>query len=44
VLTVLGPDEGPRFADAHGIAALFSVRGTEGLECNASAAWKARRD
>lgn len=45
VLTVLGPDEGPRFADDHGIAALFSVRGAEGLAWRASAAWKkAHRD
>jgi thiamine biosynthesis lipoprotein len=40
VLTVLGPDEGARFADAHGIAALFSVRDAEGLEWRPSAAWK----
>ncbi|KWT69934.1 hypothetical protein APY03_6789 [Variovorax sp. WDL1] len=43
VLTVLGPNEGMRFADAHGIAALFSVRGAEGLEWRESAAWKKAR-
>lgn len=43
VLTVLGPDEGPRFADAHGVAALFSVRGATGLEWQASSDWKARQ-
>ncbi|VTU25895.1 Thiamine biosynthesis lipoprotein ApbE precursor [Variovorax sp. PBS-H4] len=44
VLTVLGPHEGLRFADEHGIAALFSVRGAAGLERHASAAWKERQD
>nr|WP_232076794.1 FAD:protein FMN transferase [Variovorax sp. PBL-H6] len=44
VLTVLGPDEGLCFADAHGIAALFSVRAAEALEWRPSTAWKERRD
>ena len=41
VLMVLGAQEGPRFAEAHRVAALFSRRGPEGLEWHASAAWKA---
>ncbi|WP_238136690.1 FAD:protein FMN transferase [Variovorax sp. JS1663] len=40
VLMVLGPDEGPRFADAHRIAALFGRRDDEGLAWHASAAWR----
>ncbi len=41
VLMVLGPDEGPRFAEQHRIAALFSRRAGEGREWHASPAWEA---
>jgi thiamine biosynthesis lipoprotein len=41
VLTVLGPDEGPRFAEAHSVAALFCRRAAEGPAWHATTAWKA---
>ena len=42
VLTVLGPADGMAFAEAHGVAALFTVRAPQGLQTRASAAWAAR--
>ena len=40
VLTVLGPDEGPAFAEANDIAALFVLRREDGRALHASTAWK----
>ncbi|SPF81742.1 FAD:protein FMN transferase [Pseudoprimorskyibacter insulae] len=44
VLTVLGPDQGPRFAQSHGIAALFMIRVPAGLKEIRSDAFAAQSD
>ncbi|PIE10849.1 MAG: hypothetical protein CSA72_07200 [Rhodobacterales bacterium] len=44
VLYVLGPDEGPQFAAAHDVAALFLIRVPEGLKEIRSEAFAARTD
>ena len=42
VLTVLGPLDGPAFAETHGIAARFVCRNGSALEVRASTAWNSR--
>ncbi|ARP86624.1 thiamine biosynthesis protein ApbE [Bordetella genomosp. 9] len=43
-LTVLGPDEGRRCADRHGLAALFIVRREGKLDMQSTALWRARQE
>lgn len=42
VLTVLGAEDGPRFAEANDIVALFTLRLDDALVQRATAAWKAQ--